>query len=144
DVLRDLGMPSGLVNAGGDLAAFGPRALMVTVRDPGCPGRALCHIELRGAAIASSGPQFNPLQFLEVSGAAVIDPASGEPVCAVIGATVRAPSCLLADALTKVVMTGGQSSRSMFRQFDAGALFVSAEGEVYVTAEWRDAAGLAA
>ena len=59
DVLRDFGMPSGLVNAGGDLAAFGPRRLMAGVRDPGQASRLLCRIELRDAAIASSGPQFN-------------------------------------------------------------------------------------
>jgi thiamine biosynthesis lipoprotein len=144
DVLRDLGMPSGLVNAGGDLAVFGPRGVIVRVRDPGHPSRVLCQIELRDAAIASSGPQFNPLQTLDVTCPVVIDPASGELVCAVIGATVRAPSCLLADALTKVVMTGGEASAPLLRQFDAGALFVSAEGEVYVTPEWRDAAVLAA
>jgi thiamine biosynthesis lipoprotein len=144
DVLRDLGMPSGLVNAGGDLAVFGPRGLMVTVRDPGRPSRVLCHVELRDAAIASSGRQFDPLQSLDAWGPAVIDPASGEPVCAVIGATVRAPSCLLADALTKVVMAGGPYAAPVLRQFDADALFVSAEGEVYITPEWRDAAVLAA
>jgi thiamine biosynthesis lipoprotein len=144
DVLRDLGMPSGLVNAGGDLAVFGPSGLMVTVRDPGQPSRVLCQIELRDAAIASSGPQFNPWQSLDAGGPAVINPASGEPVSAVIGATVRAPSCLLADALTKVVMTGGQSSAPLLRQFAASALFVAADGEVHITAEWRDAAVLAA
>jgi thiamine biosynthesis lipoprotein len=144
DVLRDLGMPSGLINAGGDLAVFGPRDLMVGVRDPGQPSRVLCRIELRDAAIASSGPQFNPLQSLDVTCPAVIDPASGEPVYAVIGATVRASCCLFADALTKVAMIGGHSSASLLRQFDAGALFVAADGEVYITPEWRDAAVLAA
>jgi len=144
DVLRDLGMPSGLVNAGGDLAVFGPRGVMAGVRDPGHPSRVLCRIDLRDAAIASSGPQFNPLQSLEVWGPAVIDPASDEPVRAVIGATVRAPSCMVADALTKVVMTGGEASAPLLRQFATGALFVSAGGEVYITPEWRDAAVLAA
>ncbi|MFZ0508064.1 MAG: FAD:protein FMN transferase [Methylocella sp.] len=144
DVLRDLGMPSGFVNAGGDLAAFGPRGLMVGVRDAGQPSRVLCQTELRDAAIASSGPQFNPMQSLDVTCPAVIDPASGEPVCGVIGATVRAPSCLLADALTKIVMVGGEASAPLLRQFAAAALFVSAEGEVYITPEWRDAAVLAA
>jgi thiamine biosynthesis lipoprotein len=144
DVLRDRGMPSGLVNAGGDLAAFGPRGIMVTVRDPGRPSRVLCQIELRDAAIASSGLQFNPLQSLDAGAPAIIDPASGEPVCAFIGATVRASSCLLADALTKVAMIGGQFSAPVLRQFDAGALLVSAEGEIYITPEWRDAAVLAA
>jgi thiamine biosynthesis lipoprotein len=144
DVLRDLGMPSGLVNAGGDLAAFGPRGLMAGVRDPGHPSRVLCQIELRDAAIASSGARFDPFRSLDVWGPAVIDPASGEPVSAVIGATVRASSCLFADALTKVVIVGGPSAAPLLRQFDAGALLVSAEGEIYITPEWRDAAVLAA
>jgi thiamine biosynthesis lipoprotein len=144
DVLRDLGMPSGLVNAGGDLAVFGPRGLMVTIRDPGHPSRVLCQIELRDAAIASSGPQFNLLQSSDVTCPAVIDPVSGEPVCAVIGATVSAPSCLLADALTKVVMTGREASAPLLRHFGASALFIDADGAVHITSEWRDAAVLAA
>lgn len=144
DVLRDFGMPSGLVNAGGDLAVFGPRGLMVGVRDPGHPSRVLCQIELRDAAIASSGALFNPFRSLDVLGPAVIDPASGEPVYAVVGATVRASSCLFADALTKIVIVGGSSAAPLLRQFDAGALFVAADGEVYITPEWRDAAVLAA
>lgn len=144
DVLRDLGMPSGLVNAGGDLAAFGPKGVVVTVRDPSCPCRALCQVELCDGALASSGAGFDPFQSLAAARAAVIDPASGDPVCAIIGATVRAPSCLLADALTKIVMIGGQSSAPLLRQFGASALFVAADGEVYITPEWQDAAVLAA
>ena len=144
DVLRDFGMPSGLVNAGGDLAVFGPKGLMVTIRDPGCPSRVLCHVELRDGALATSGARFDPFQSLDAWDPAVIDPVSGEPVRAVIGATVRAPSCLLADALTKVVMTGGEASTSVLRQFGASSLFVAADGEIYITPEWRDAAVLAA
>jgi FAD:protein FMN transferase len=144
DVLRDFGMPSGVVNAGGDIAVFGLRGLMVGVRDPGQPSRVLCQIELRDAAIASSGVRFDPFRSLDAGGPAVIDPASGEPVYAVIGATVRAPSCLFADALTKIVMTGGKNSAALLRQFGASALFIAADGTVHITPEWRDAAVLAA
>lgn len=144
DVLRDFGMPSGLVNAGGDLAVFGPKGMMVTIRDPGYPSRALCQVELRDAALATSGAKFDPLQRSDVTGSEVIDPATGEPACAVLGATVRAPTCLFADALTKVVMIGGQASSPLLQQFDASALFVSADGDVRVSSEWQDAAVLAA
>jgi FAD:protein FMN transferase len=144
DVLRAYGMPSGFVNAGGDLAAFGQRGLVVTVRDPACPSRALCQVELRDGALASSGAGFDPLQSLDATRPMVIDPASGEPVHAVIGASVRAPSCLLADALTKIVMTGAEASAPLLRQFGASALFVAADGEVCITSEWQDAAILAA
>jgi thiamine biosynthesis lipoprotein ApbE len=60
---------------------------MVGVRDSGHPSRVLCEIALRDAAIASSGARFDPFRFLDAGGPAVIDPASGEPVRAVIGAT---------------------------------------------------------
>jgi thiamine biosynthesis lipoprotein len=144
DVLRSSGVPSGLVNAGGDLAPFGQRGLIVTVRDPGQPERALCHVELRDAALASSGAGFDPLQSVDALRPMVIDPASGEPVRAVIGASVRAPSCIMADALTKIVMIMAESSAPVLRQFGASALFVTADGEVRVSPEWQDAAVLAA
>ena len=144
DVLRASEMPSGLVNAGGDLAAFGPKGLMVTIRDPGQPGRGLCQVELRNAALASSGSGYDPLQSLDAQRPMIIDPASGEPVRAVTGGSVRAPSCLLADALTKVVMLMAEASAPLLRQFGASALFVTADGEVRVSAEWQNAAVLAA
>jgi FAD:protein FMN transferase len=144
EVLQSHGMPSGLVNAGGDLAVFGPNGFMAAIRDPSQPSRILCRIELRDAALASSGAGFDPFRSLEARLPAIIDPESGEPALAIIGATVRAPSCLLADALTKVVMIGGKTSLPLLRQFGASALFVSAEDEVYVTEEWQNAAILAA
>ncbi|HEY8005768.1 MAG TPA: FAD:protein FMN transferase [Methylocella sp.] len=144
DVLRASGMPSGLVNAGGDLAAFGPKGLMVTIRDPGQPDRGLCQVELRNAALASSGSGYDPLQSLDAQSPMIIDPATGEPVRAVTGASVRAPSCLLADALTKVVMLMAEASAPLLRQYGASALFVTADGEVRVSAEWQNAAVLAA
>ncbi|QBR70309.1 FAD:protein FMN transferase [Beijerinckiaceae bacterium] len=144
DVLRKSGISSGLVNAGGDLAVFGPKGMMVTIRDPNCPSKGLCQVELRNAALATSGARSEPLQRIEPTGPEVIDPATGEPVGVVLGASVRAPTCLLADALTKIVMIGGEKSAPLLRQFDASALFVSAEGEVLVSSEWQNATVLAA
>jgi thiamine biosynthesis lipoprotein len=144
EVLRTHGMLSGLVNAGGDLAVFGPNGFRAAIRDPGLPSRILCPVELRDAALASSGAGFDPFRSLAAKSLSVIDPVSGEPALAIAGATVRARSCLLADALTKVVMTRGIASLPLLRQFGASALFVSAKGEVYVTKEWQDAAVLAA
>jgi FAD:protein FMN transferase len=144
DALLYHGMPSGLVNAGGDLAAFGPRSVPVTISDPSCRGKVLAQVYLRNSTLASSGPAFDPLQSSTAEMCAIVDPKTGEPSSTMIGATVRAPSCLLADALTKVVMIGGESSLSVLRHFDASALAMSAEGEVYSTPEWDNGAVLAA
>src|SRR6266481_9993536 len=57
--LRACGVPQGLVNAGGDIAVFGPEAVAVHVRDPRHPGRTLLHVEIRDEAIASSANAFD-------------------------------------------------------------------------------------
>lgn len=144
DVLCEFGIPSALVNAGGDIAAFGPQEFMIALRDPNCPSRSLCDVKLRSEALASSGARFDLVQGLSVEGPAIINPASGEPVSAIAGATVRAPSCLIADALTKVVMTAGFASAPVLRHYHASALFITKQGEVYATPEWNDSAILAA
>jgi FAD:protein FMN transferase len=142
--LREHGICCGLVNAGGDLAAFGPQAQPVDIRDPLSPGRLACRIQIREEALATSGARFD----LHGPGAgaetAVIDPATGKPADAVCGASVRAPSCLLADALTKVVMLKGGASGDLLDACGASALVVRADGGVRVTRGWRDAVCLAA
>src|SRR5215470_6425535 len=45
------GATDGLVNAGGDLAAFGRRVHLIDVRDPGHPDRTMCRVTLSNAAL---------------------------------------------------------------------------------------------
>jgi thiamine biosynthesis lipoprotein len=123
--LREAGVLRGLVNAGGDLAAFGPEAETVHIRDPRDPGRLLLGLVISNQALASSAPR--------TVGAAVIDPRSGTPVEAIIAATVRAPSCMIADALTKVVTVEGSAAAPVLEHYGAGALMMSAAGDVQMT-----------
>ena len=126
EILRRHGMTRGLVNAGGDLAAFGPSAEIVSIRDPRHPAAILCRVAVRDEALASSGG----------GAAVVIDPRMAEPVGAILGATVRAPSCILADALTKIVMVAGEGAGAVLARYGARALFMSARAEVHVTRDW--------
>ena len=59
DVLRGDGLSSGLVNAGGDLRAFGQERHTVHVRDPRDPCRSICHIEVADEALASTARRFD-------------------------------------------------------------------------------------
>lgn len=144
DVLRDFGIPCGLVNAGGDLAAFGSEGFTVDIRDPRNASHILSRVELINAAIASSGGELDPFRSTDVGAPAIIDPASLERVSRVYGATVRAPSCLIADALTKVVMISTKSSAPLLKRYGASALFAAADGDIYMTPGWLDATPLAA
>ena len=67
-----------------------------------------------------------------------INPATQEPVAEIAGATVHAPSCMVADALTKIVMISGERAAGILKTYQAGALLVSAGGEVCVTPGWQD------
>ncbi len=104
-VLRAARLEFGLVNAGGDLRAFGPRAWPVHVRHPGAPGCLVSLGSLRNGAVATSAPYFSEVR---ASGrrvvSALIDPTDGRCITGAISATVFARTCLAADALAKAVL----------------------------------------
>jgi thiamine biosynthesis lipoprotein ApbE len=138
------GIPDGLVNAGGDLAAFGPRRHSVDIRDPRHPDRPMCHIVLSNAALASSAGHYDPSRSDLPSSSAIVDPLTGRPSHVIRGATVSAPSCIIADALTKVVMNVGEDAAALLEHYGASALFVSAQGGVHVTTDWKNEVRFAA
>jgi thiamine biosynthesis lipoprotein len=137
DCLRDHGVPRGVVNAGGDLGAFGPDPHVILIRDPRDPRFVLCRVELRNEALASSGGSFDPFQSSDAGVTAVIDPRTRTAARGVQGATVRAPSGVLADALTKIVMVLGEPAACLLAKYGANALFVSAQGAIQVTGDWH-------
>ena len=138
-VLRDHGMPQGLVNAGGDLAAFGPDAVTISVRDPRAPSGIMCRVDVTNEALASSSRPADPSQ-----GSAIIDPRTDLPVSAALGATVCAGRCMLADALTKIVSVAGEAAAPVLASYGARALFVAPDGDLRVTRSWQHMVHLAA
>jgi thiamine biosynthesis lipoprotein len=100
DALERHGVRSGLVNAGGDLRATGPRAWALAVRLPGARARAVPLAPLRGEAVATTA-------FAPGAGASrVVDPRTGAIRRAARSVSVFAPTCVDADALTKIVWLG--------------------------------------
>ena len=101
--LRDRGIRRGLVNAGGDLRAFGSGAWPIIVR--GGIGLAL-----ERGAIASSQYRHGRSPFRDD---ALVAPSTQavHPVDRTI--TVAAPRCVLADALTKIVALSGDASHPL-------------------------------
>jgi len=97
DVLRAHGAAQACVNAGGDLRVFGPRVERVHVRDAG--GGCAAVLEVANGAVASS------------SGA---DARS-------LTASVVAARCIVADALTKVVLAANAACGCILDEFGASA-----------------------
>jgi len=88
---------------------------------------------LREAALASSAGRFDPARSIRPQPPAIVDPRNGGVARGVLGATVRAPTCMVADALTKAVMLAPDAAP--LAHYRAGALLVTADGDVRVTAD---------
>ncbi|WP_315775887.1 MULTISPECIES: FAD:protein FMN transferase [unclassified Bradyrhizobium] len=135
--LQSRGVRSAMVNAGGDLAAFGPDARIVHIRDPRFPDRLLCQVEVSNGALASSARRFDPFRSMETMDTAVVTPSTRLPTGVAHGATVSAPTCMVADALTKVVMVAGQQAAAPLARFQASAMLIAANGAIHTTPDWQ-------
>jgi thiamine biosynthesis lipoprotein len=144
EVLRGFGLPSALVNAGGDLAVFGPEAQTIHLRDPRDPRRLMCSVEVRDEALASTARRFDLFRSAETTASAIIDPRIGAPADTVDGVTVRAGSCMIADALTKIVAICGTEAIEWLEHYHASALLVASDGDIRITPDWHHAVHLAA
>ena len=101
--LESAGIRDAVVNAGGDLRAIGRSAdgdwWRVGVRDPAAPARISGEIEVVNQAVATSGDYLQGFDYGGRRYHHILDPATGEPrEAAVHSVSVRAPTCLAADA----------------------------------------------
>jgi thiamine biosynthesis lipoprotein len=121
-VLRACGITRAAINAGGDLRILGRESEHVFLRTHEAHPRAEAMIELRGsAAVATScgattqqlWPAPAHIQRTTGLSADTVDPR--------LTASVVARSCLIADALTKVVLIRGEGAASLVRKLRAQA-----------------------
>ena len=113
EILLAAGAVQARVNAGGDLRIAGSRAEIVHVRD--AHGRIEAVAELADAALASS---------CSATAGDVPTHLHGVNRRAIDGAvtvSVVALDCMLADALTKVVLACGKACSGLFEEFGADA-----------------------
>lgn len=114
--LKRAGVESGLVNAGGDLRAFGARAFALHLRHPRDPRQLLPLGELRDAALATSATYLRGQE--RCAGSAPLAPGAS--------ISVRAPRAAIADALTKVVAVMGGRAAPVLARYRARAWIVGA------------------
>jgi thiamine biosynthesis lipoprotein len=112
-----------LVNAGGDMRALGRRSWPVVIRDPAQPGAEAAEVSLRNAALATSAHYFSRRRWRGRLVSALVDGRTRRP-CGHDrrSVTVRAPTAMLADALTKVVLALGCEAVGILHRHAARAL----------------------
>ena len=113
EVMLNLGIASGVVNAGGDLVAWGKqedeRDWQVGIADPRNKEDIISWLSTSEKAVVTSG---NYEKFVELEGKTyghIIDPRTGWPVGGLKSVTIICPSGELADALATSVFILGEN-----------------------------------
>lgn len=137
-ILVEKGVHSGVINASGDLTAWGQRpdgqSWKIGIADPDRPENILLWLPVhRELCMATSG---NYEQYFEFEGkrySHTIDPRNGRPVQAIKSVTVLSPSAELSDALaTAVTVLGIDDGLRLLNQLPATfCLMVDAGGRVF-------------
>ena len=125
DALRGHGVSAGRVNAGGDLRIFGLQSERVHVRTGGPQGILLPLVELADGAVATSAYGGQRRRVGRRWATPLIEPRSGLPMMSTRTVSVVAPTCMVADALTKVVALRGSTAAGMLAAYGASATVLS-------------------
>jgi thiamine biosynthesis lipoprotein len=112
-VLQQLGVESGIVNAAGDLTAWGLQPngeeWTIGIADPNAARNPFSYLSVTNTAIATSG---NYEKYVMIGGkrySHTIDPKTGLPVTGIKSVTVICPNAEIADAMATPVMIMGIS-----------------------------------
>lgn len=133
EVLRASGVETACVNAGGDLRVYGSAAEPLYVRHPQFKGRLIDAGRLRDEAAATSSDTDTRERRSAGWIGQHVHPGTRRACDGFASVTVRASSCMLADALTKVVLCDPERAVEVLAQFSASALAVDRNGEVCIT-----------
>jgi thiamine biosynthesis lipoprotein len=128
EALIRAGASGGVVNAGGDLRAFGAKAAIVNIRDPLNPGLRAKTIAVRDGAVATSIALNGHADFANHTPS--FDGRTRTPVLSKTSATICASDCMTADALTKIVLAMGHEARPILRKYHSRAFLFNGEAAV--------------
>ncbi|MDH5251522.1 MAG: FAD:protein FMN transferase [Cyclobacteriaceae bacterium] len=110
-ILLQRGVKSAVINASGDLTAFGLRAdgslWKVGIADPRDPARIMAWIPVQNASVATSGDYEQYFERNGIRYGHTIDPKTGYPVTGIKSVTIVSASAELSDAIATAVTIMG-------------------------------------
>lgn len=121
NLLKQKGVTSGIVNASGDLTAWGKQPdgkdWTIGIADPDAAGQPFSYFSISEMAVATSG---NYEKYVIIGGkkySHTIDPKTGLPVAGIKSVTVICPNAEIADAMaTPVTIMGVEAGLNMINQ----------------------------
>ena len=139
-VLRETGVNAGIVNAGGDLRTFGSHPSRgywkIGVQDPDDPQELAGVLEVKEAAVATSGDYQRYFEKDGIRYHHILDPSTGYPAHAGLrGTTVIAPDCATADALaTASFVMGPEKGLALLEAWEgAEGVLITDDGTILTT-----------
>ncbi|MEO8111713.1 MAG: FAD:protein FMN transferase [Ginsengibacter sp.] len=138
-VMQQMGITSGVVNASGDLTAWGfqpgGKPWTVGIVKPDGSGEVFSYLNITNMAVATSG---NYEKFVMIGGkrySHTIDPRTGLPVRGIKSVTIITPNAELADAMaTPVTIMGIEAGLCMINQMrDIEAILIDDNNKVYTS-----------
>jgi len=139
-LLQQLGVQSGIVNAGGDLTAWGlqpnGQPWTIGIADPQQQLKAFSWLEIQDQAVVTSG---NYEKYVIIEGqkySHIVDPRTGYPVSGLQSVTVICANAELADALaTAVYVMGKDEGLALINQLNLiECIIVDEGGQVFTSA----------
>ena len=139
---RVSGVADVLLNIGGDVQHFGEHAVTVAVADPFAPAEnaaPIATVRIENAALCTSGGYRRGFIANGRRVSHIVDPRSGEPAEQIASASVLAPDCATADALSTAfsVLTPHESVALADSLPNVGCLVVEQDGTVTTNAVWN-------
>ena len=135
------GVDGVLLNVGGDIQHFGARAVSIGIADPFAPAEnapPIAVVRVRDAALATSGGYRRSFLADGKRVSHIVDPRTGAPAERIASASVLAPDCTTADALSTAfsVMEPAESVALADALGDVGCMIVVRDGTVVTNGTW--------
>ena len=138
-IMQGMGVESGIVNASGDLNAWGlqpnGKEWTIGIADPNTAGKIFSFINITGLAVATSG---NYEKYIMVGGkkySHTINPRTGLPVTGIKSVTIITKIAEIADAMaTPITIMGVKAGLGLINQInDMEVIIVDDNNQVYTS-----------
>lgn len=129
---RDLGVRSGLVNLGGDIAIVGPRPdgepWRIGLQQPGKAGETWTTVEMHTGAIASSGDYERCVVVDGKRYGHILNPKTGWPVSGLTAVTVAGDLCVVAGSAATIALLKEAEGPAWLTSFGLPHVWTDAQG----------------
>lgn len=147
NILKNFGIKSGLINAGGDLMAFGLKGRIkpwrIGIQHPRHPEKIIASLDVKDKAVATSGDYQKYFMIGKKRYHHILNPKNGRPAANTMSATVMANTVTDADALsTALFILGAKKGIKFINSLEeVEGMILSSTGSIDFSSGFRSLPG---